>query len=100
MVRGTGVRMAAETFFGVESRYLNSEILEGSPTRMKKRANAWEKCSKNGERAGGWGRVFETPVNGGCGARLLAGSQNRPQATDTSSSTASLLPFSNFDCLD
>ena len=27
----------------------NGGMLEGSPTRMKKRANAWEKCSRKGE---------------------------------------------------
>ena len=30
-------------------RHLNGGILDGNPTRMKYRANAWEKCSRKGE---------------------------------------------------
>jgi hypothetical protein len=35
--------------FAYGSVYLNEGIDDGSPTRIKNRANAWEKCSKNGD---------------------------------------------------
>jgi hypothetical protein len=45
-IRNRGVRGGARS---LGRRQLNSGMLDGSPTRMKKRAKAWEKCSRNGD---------------------------------------------------
>lgn len=41
--------LGSRTGFHFGANYLYGRIEEGRPTRMKKRAMAWEKCSRKGD---------------------------------------------------